>query len=235
MIIIPTCFPGIELIKLIDELIAEDISLKDKIIIINDHSNNSEAELILNTLESKGLKIINNSNVKGKGSAIKKGIEYSTEHKSEYVVIADSDGQHKSKDIINIMKVGIEYDKFIIGSRNFDQKIPLRNRLGNKISSYLYFLITNYKIKDCQCGLRYVPNRYFNLLLEIEASNFDFEMYSLYQIMQKEEIKKVNIETIYSKENYITNYRIILDSFKILIIFFKIIVNIKRKNKKIHK
>ena len=47
--------------------------------------------------------------------------------------------------------------------------------------------------------------------------------------------KKVNIETIYSKENYITNYRIILDSFKILIIFFKIIVNIKRKNKKIHK
>ena len=80
-----------------------------------------------------------------------------------------------------------------------------------------------------------MPNRYFNLLLEIEASNFDFEMYSLYQIMQKEEIKKVNIETIYSKENYITNYRIILDSFKILIIFFKIIVNIKRKNKKIHK
>ena len=47
--------------------------------------------------------------------------------------------------------------------------------------------------------------------------------------------KKINIETIYSKEKYITNYRVIFDSFKILIIFIKIIINIRQKYKKIHK
>ena len=47
-------------------------------------------------------------------------------------------------------------------------------------------------------------------------------MYTLFKIMQTDHILQENIKTIYSKENYTTNFRILIDSFKIILVFIKI-------------
>ena len=181
------------------------------------------------------IKVINNEFSRGKGAAIRCGLEYCKSKGSDYVLIADSDGQHDYNDVLNILKIGLEKNKFIIGSRNFDDKVPFRNRIGNKLASYLLYIITNIKIRDTQCGLRYIPSKFFKILISLQLNNFDFEMYTLFKIMTFQKIEIVDIKTIYSKENYTTNFRVFFDSIKILFIFFKIFIKIKKENKIIHK
>ena len=234
MIIIPTCLPSKDLLDLVDSLIGSKQILVKDLLIINDHSDINLSENIFKILNEKNIKIINNDGSKGKGAAIKLGVNYANSNGANYVLIADSDGQHHFSDILNILNLGKKNSKFIIGSRNFSSNVPLRNRYGNKLSSLLYFIMTKFKIRDCQCGLRYVPKKYFQILINTKVNNFDFEMYTLFKIMQTDHILQENIKTIYSKENYTTNFRILIDSFKIILVFIKIFFKIRKESKKIN-
>jgi len=234
MIIIPTCLPSKELLDLVDSLIRTNKILTKDLLIIDDHSNESLSKKIFSILKEKKINILNNDGIKGKGAAIKLGINYANSIGANYVLVVDSDGQHHFSDILNILNLGKKENKFIIGSRNFNSNVPIRNRYGNKLSSFLYFLMTKFKIRDCQCGLRYIPKKYFQILINTKLNNFDFEMYSLFKIMQTDNILQENIKTIYSKENYTTNFRIVIDSFKIILVFIKIFIRIKKESKKIN-
>lgn len=234
MIFIPTCFPSKDMIVLIKKIINRDSNLKNEIVVINDHVENINNNKYFKVLKELNITVINNEYAKGKGSAIKSGLIYCLENNSKYALFADSDGQHDFEDVINIHKVGESTKKFVIGSRNFENNVPIRNKLGNKLSSLIFYFVTGITLRDTQCGLRYIPNRFFKMLVNINLQNFDFEMFSLFKIISLEKIKIINIKTIYSKDNYITNFRILIDSFKILLIFFKIFIKIKKENKTIH-
>lgn len=234
MIFIPTCLPSKDMSLLINKIINKDNNLKNEIVIINDHIENINNNIYFNELKELNIKVINNIYSKGKGSAIKSGLKYCLENNASYALFADSDGQHDFEDVINIHKIGKSTKKFVIGSREFDRNVPMRNKLGNKLSSFLFYFVTGIKLRDTQCGLRYIPNRFFKMLVNINLQNFDFEMFSLFKIISLEKIQIINIKTIYSKDNYTTNFRIFNDSLKILLIFFKIFIKIKKENKTIH-
>ena len=148
---------------------------KIKIIIINDGSQTNNQFF---KLSNKNALIIKNKKNMGKGFSIKKAFRFILKKKSNIdgAIIADSDGQHSISDINKILKFySKNSNKFIIGQRKFRFfKTPLRNYIGNSISS-LIFLIKFRVYIDTQCGLRAIPVKYIKKSIKIKANDYSLE------------------------------------------------------------
>ena len=219
MLIISTCYPSNTLISVVVELTNKYNFQTSEIVVIDDYSKNKESIKIFNKINLMGCSIIKNTGIKGKGSSLRKGIKHALKSNANYVITADSDGQHLPRDISKIKNTGLKKNEFVLGYRNFDKRVPFRNKFSNKISNWIFYKITNYKINDSQCGLRFIPKRYFNSLIKIKYNKFDYELVTLFKILQENTIEQTRISTIYSQNKYITNFRYFVDTFLILKIF----------------
>ena len=86
----------------------------------------------------------------------------------------------------------------------------------------MFNIKTGKKLKDTQCGLRFIPQSYFNILLEIKENNFEFELICLFKLyFINVKIIPLKIDTIYFKYKKITHYKKVIDTIKILNIFVK--------------
>ena len=169
------------------------------VIIIDDGSNNKRIFSIAN---KKGYTVIEHNTNKGKGEAIKSGIRYYKKHfinKYKGIVMIDCDGQHRVWDMDKVGQEMIHSDKFTMGVRNFNiDGVPFRNKMGNKITSLVFKWMFGVYIKDTQTGLRGVPNRLIDTVLRIDGERYEYEINMLIDIVKmKEEIKEVEIETVY--------------------------------------
>ena len=169
------------------------------VIIIDDGSNNKRIFSIAN---KKGYTVIEHNTNKGKGEAIKSGIRYYKKHfinKYKGIVMIDCDGQHRVWDMDKVGQEMIHSDKFTMGVRNFNlDGVPFRNKMGNKITSLVFKWMFGVYIKDTQTGLRGVPNRLIDTVLNIDGERYEYEINMLIDIVKmKEEIKEVEIETVY--------------------------------------
>ncbi len=203
VVLIPCYNPNKKLLQLISELIKNDFK---KIIVVNDGSNRN-LEIFNKLKEYKNLDILEYKENKGKGYALKYGINYYLEnYKTLYkgIVMADADLQHSVSDIINItIKLLGNQDSLILGMRNFNEKkVPLSNKLGNKITSAIFSFLYGTHVHDTQTGLRGIPNRYLNLCLESKGKRFEYEMNMLIKFTkEKINILEVPISTIYFKKS----------------------------------
>lgn len=219
MIFIPVHNPNSELLKLVIKLIKIHSIKAYHIYIVNDHSKNQKSNKIFLNLSKLGCNIKSNKFSKGKGSAIKYSLNYARDKKLKYILFADGDGQHTDVDIINIYSLGKKNKNFFIGQRSFENA-PALNRISNNFSNYLFNLITRLNLKDTQCGLRFIPDDCYDIIIEISENQFDLELASLFEINKnKKKIKPVNIQTIYFNTKYISNYNKIFDSLRIFKIF----------------
>ena len=188
------------------------------VIIIDDGSNNKRIFSIAN---KKGYTVIEHNTNKGKGEAIKSGIRYYRKHfidKYKGVVMIDCDGQHRVWDMDKVGQEMIHSDKFTMGVRNFNiDGVPFRNKIGNKITSLVFKWMFGVYIKDTQTGLRGVPNRLIDTVLKIDGERYEYEISMLIDIVKmKEEIKEVEIETVYdnNKKRY-SYFNPFKDSYRI--------------------
>lgn len=211
IIIIPAYNPDEKLIKLVKEL--KDYN--NKILIVDDGSNEQK---IFNKIKND-CEIIHNTKNLGKGAALKKGFKYILANytNSIGIVTADADGQHLSKDIEKIKnELFKSNESIILGVRNFNENgVPIRNKIGNKIMSYLYKIRTGLKIKDTQTGLRGIPKKYLNEIINIPGNRFEYEMNILNYFANKVGIQQIDINTLYSN-GIKTEFKTLKDSFNII-------------------
>lgn len=193
------------------------MGLRD-VIIIDDGSNNKRIFSIAN---KKGYTVIEHNTNKGKGEAIKSGIRYYRKHfidKYKGIVMIDCDGQHRVWDMDKVGQEMIHSDKFTMGVRNFNiDGVPFRNKIGNKITSLVFKWMFGVYIKDTQTGLRGVPNRLIDTVLKIDGERYEYEISMLIDIVKmKEEIKEVEIETVYdNNEKRYSYFNPFKDSYRI--------------------
>ena len=213
--IIPSLNPDDKLIKIVNEL----MNNYSKIIIVND---GSESDEIFNKLkEYKKCVVLTHKTNLGKGEALKTAFDYYEKNLSNKylgVITMDSDGQHLVSDVIEMSKLLEEKDKFILGTRLFNTKsTPLRNKLGNRITSRVFKWFYKVYIKDTQTGLRCIPNRLIKEIINIPGSRFEYELNMLIKLTKlKEEIIEYNIKTVYLKNsNKKSHFKVISDSIKI--------------------
>ena len=219
--IIPSLNPDNKLIVLVNELIENNFK---KIIIVND---GSESKDIFDKLSEKEECVILTHEVnKGKGCALKTAFKYYKDNLSnDYsgVITLDSDGQHKVSDAKNISNVLVDNDMFILGTRLFNTKeTPLRNKTGNRITSFVFKWLYGVYLKDTQTGLRAIPNRLIDLHLNTTGDRFEYEINALIDLVKaKVKILQIDIKTVYlENSNKNSHFNPFVDSYRIYKIMF---------------
>lgn len=224
VLIIPAFNPDKTLVNLLSEHHA--LNCGQHCIVVNDGSK-PDLLPIFNELEDMGYTVLHHAHNQGKGTALKTAMNYYLAHLSESspgVITADADGQHSLKDIIHLSKLFPEEpNKLHLGVRHISQAgIPLRSRLGNVFTKFVFNLLTNNKVQDTQTGLRAIPVDLIKYLVMSKTSRYEFE-FEMFFIAKKHhfEIKQIPIETIYIDHNKGSHFNPLFDSLRIYFIFIR--------------
>lgn len=214
IVIIPAYEPEEKLIPLTQQLIAKDL----EVVVVDDGSGENYLP-IFNQLT--GATVLTHPENKGKGEGLKTAYRYIKEtyaNEEVAIVTADSDGQHSPEDIMHIAtRASLENDSLVLGVRNFDgAHVPLRSRVGNKITLKIFELTSGTKISDTQTGLRGFSSAHLEKMLEISGSRFEYEM-NVLMVWAKEKrpFCELEIQTIYENKNEGSHFNPLRDSFRI--------------------
>ena len=156
---------------------------------------------------------------RGKGEALKTGLRYILEHFAlpYTVVTVDADGQHRIGDICLVTEASeMHPEALILGSRQLGSGTPLRSKMGNTITRWVYRLATGSGVHDTQTGLRGFTDKTVERLLEIPGSRYEYEMNVLMEFSKNRvPIQEVPIETVYLDNNSASHFDTVKDSFRI--------------------
>lgn len=219
VVLIPAYKPNEKLISLTDSL----LELKRfRIVIVNDGSGNPY-DGIFEKLKEKAIVLVHPQN-KGKGAALKTGISYVKDNLPScgYIVTADADGQHSVEDILKLADEVEHIGGFVLGVRRFTGKVPLRSRLGNSITRFVFSAVSGVKVSDTQTGLRAFDASLFSFMTEINGDRYEYETNVLLQAAKsKIKINEVEIHTIYEGKNESSHFNPLWDSIRIYLKIFK--------------
>ncbi|MCR5784470.1 MAG: bifunctional glycosyltransferase family 2/GtrA family protein [Eubacterium sp.] len=211
--LIPAYEPDFSLLNLVYELNDNNFD-----IIVVDDGSGKKYSPIFNACQSVAA-VISYPDNKGKGTALKTGLIYIRENFiGPYVVVTvDSDGQHKVKDVINVCEEAAKHpESLVLGSRKFDNDVPLRSKFGNTVTRFVYRITSGMKVYDTQTGLRAFSQSLISRLCEIEGERYEYEMNVLMNFAKENRnIKEVWIETVYIEDNKSSHFNTIKDSWKI--------------------
>ena len=170
-VIIPA-FNEAPTIRQVVEAVTE-VPIDTEIIVVNDGSTDETSEILEQMCAELKLKIIQCKENRGKGSAIRLGLQQVT---GEFVVIQDADLELCPRDLIPILEVlqkGIA--KVVYGSRflNGKQQASLRTYIANRMLASFTNLLYHVRITDeATCYKAFSTNLVANL--NLTAQGFEF-------------------------------------------------------------
>ncbi len=211
--LIPAYEPDELLINLLKELAAAGI----KAVVVNDGSNEQYSEVFRQA--AKFATVLGYEQNRGKGYALKFGLNYINEHiQGRYVIVTlDADGQHTVEDAERVCAVAQQKPgSLVLGSRKQNGNSPLRSRLGNFITRKVYSLSTGRTISDTQTGLRAFDAQLLPFLLQVPGERYEYEMNVLLAAVREEiNIEEVTIQTIYLDDNRRSHFSAVRDSWRV--------------------
>lgn len=224
VLVIPAYNPDERLIDLVSTFKAR--CPQQECIVINDGSK-SACDSIFKAIEAQGVTVLHHGENYGKGEALKTGMRYFLHHYAKDsigIVTADADGQHTVSDMIKISEAMLNQPKHLhIGVRSTStQNVPLRSRLGNKLTRILFNRMTNNQILDTQSGLRGIPVDLMKKMIQSKSSGYEFE-FEMFFIAKKLNIPilQTAIQTIYINNNESSHFNPVVDSLKIYYVFLR--------------
>lgn len=220
--LIPSLDPDSKMGEYVRELIDAGAS---SILLVDDGSK-LENKFHFKELEQfKEVTILTHEVNKGKGAALKTGMQYVLNNMPgiKGIVTADADGQHACDDTIATALELLKTNEIVFGTRNFDEEIvPFKSRNGNKITTFVFELLHGKHVNDTQTGLRGLPINFVKKCVELKGDRYEYEIMMLIQIARdNREIIELPIKTIYFESNRASHFNPIKDSFKI----YKIMLN----------
>ena len=122
--------------------------------------------------------LIEFSHNRGKGAALKAGLEAALADGFTHAITLDADGQHRPEDAALFLdNIQSDPSALWIGDRVVPykgSKQPLRSRAGRAFGAFWYRFFTDKNIRDTQCGFRAYPLRE-TLGLGCAGKRFEFE------------------------------------------------------------
>jgi len=160
--------------RTLDTVINGVLAFTDQIVVVNDGSTDSTAQIISRYPE---IKVVAYANNQGKGYALRQGFKCALELGYEYAISIDSDGQHYPDDLpLFVEKLAQHPAAIIIGARNMDQaSVPGKSSFGNKFSNFWFRVETGLKMNDTQSGYRLYPLVALNSISFV-TKKFEFEI-----------------------------------------------------------
>lgn len=201
------------LAKVIDEVLLQ----VDDVIVINDGATDNTSSILKNY---PNIIIIEFPKNKGKGYALKRGLQKARDLGFDYAITIDSDGQHFSDDIPVFMEaLQLEnHPVILIGSRNMKQEgVPKRSSFGNRFSNFWFWFETGIRLSDTQSGyraypLKAIPKKYF-------TTRFEFEIEIIVRSVWKGiPVKNIPIKVHYDLQDRVSHFRPYKDFFRISVL-----------------
>ena len=211
--LIPSYEPDQNLVELARKLREEGFT----VIVVDDGSGTNFKNIFESV--SRFATVLTHEHNRGKGQALKTGLEYIRNGFASGTVIVtlDSDGQHTVRDAKRLcMKASGNPGRLWLGSRSFNRKVPLRSRFGNKITRIVYRLSTGSRVSDTQTGLRAFTAEMIPFMLTVPGERYEYEMNVLLECSRRKiPIREIGIETIYIDNNSASHFNTLKDSCRI--------------------
>jgi len=128
-------------------------------VIVVDDGSRCPVDGVLSGAGIDGVRVIRYAPNRGKGYALRCGLDAAREAGFRYAVTIDADGQHFASDLERFAD-GIERtpDALLIGARNLAaDNMPSRNTFANRFSNFWYRVETGRQLGDTQSGYRLYP------------------------------------------------------------------------------
>jgi glycosyltransferase involved in cell wall biosynthesis len=191
---------------------------KYEIIVVDNGSIDSSVSIA----KKNKVKVINEE-LKGYGSALKKGIN---ESNGKYIVMLDSDCSYDTESIPKMIKMLDKGYDLVVGNR-FNQEskkdaFKLSRVIGAKVLTLIGNILFNTKIKDFHCGLRAFNTEKIKGL-DLQSNGMEFASEMIIKAKLKK-LKMINDNTKYFKDERIgkSHLNIFKDGFRHLKLINKI-------------
>ena len=123
------------------------------VLVVDDGSTDDTQE----KLKDLDIRILRHETNRGKGRALKTGLEAARKLGYRFALTLDADGQHDPADIPALVAAAGERT-LVIGSRNLTAEgMPSGNTFANKFSNFWFTVQTGRKLPDTQTGFRIYP------------------------------------------------------------------------------
>ncbi len=180
-IIIPTYNEEITILTILNKVKSVELidNISKEIIVVNDcSSDNTPSILEKYKKDNKDLEIIifNQKINKGKGAAIRKGIELSN---GDFIIIQDADTEYDPQNYNLLLKPILDgFADVVYGSRFVGGK-PHRilffwHSIGNKLLTFLSNLLSNLNLTDMETGYKLFKSEFIKKI-NLKENRFGFE------------------------------------------------------------
>lgn len=218
-IIIPAWQPDARLNSLVDALLQSEIGL---IVILDDGSVPPVRDGIA---EQTRVRVLRHGTNLGKGRALKTAMNYVLVERPGLigVVTADADGQHLAEDVLRVAAtLAGSPAHSVLGVRGFADDVPLRSRLGNAVTRYVFWFLARRRVSDTQSGLRGFPTATIPELLPLQGERYEYEMNVLAHLCRKNMPPiEIPIRTVYLEQNRSSHFNPIRDSMRIYFVLLR--------------
>jgi len=127
------------------------------IIVVDDGSSD---ETYQKAQQAEGVIVLRHFINRGKGAAMKTGIEATKILKADVVVTMDGDGQHDPRDIARMVQFVSDGNDVVLGTRTIDSRtMPFWKVLANKSGNFFTWLLYGLWVTDSQSGFRAFSRR----------------------------------------------------------------------------
>ncbi len=219
LVLIPAYEPDEALIGLTERLQVEGFS----VLVVDDGSGAGYRHIFEAVREfATVLTLAKNS---GKGAALKTGMKHIRKNmpQVENFITCDADGQHSVEDVCRVRDRLHKGDQFVLTVRKWKKDMPLRSKVGNKLSRFVYALLSNRYLSDNQSGLRGFARVHLDWLVKVEKNNYDYEMNMLYYAAKKNiRVSTLPIEAIYIDNNQSSHFNPVGDTVRIYRSLFRL-------------
>lgn len=220
IVLIPAYEPDARLVTLVTDLGQADPGTH---IIVVDDGSGAASNPVFDAVRALGAEVIGHPANQGKGYSLKVGFRHIlTRYPGADVVSADSDGQHRVRDILRVaarveQHAGRPGAPLVLGGRRFTGQVPLRSRLGNTLARQAFRFTTAQSIHDTQTGLRGYPAALLEGLIGVEGDRFEYELNTLLEASAAgRAIDEIAIETVYLDGNRSSHFRPVVDSLRVM-------------------
>lgn len=181
--------------SVISEVIAKIKKVGYKNIIVVDDGSSDKT---FAKAKTTSITVLRHALNRGKGAAIKTGIEAAKIMGADTVVTFDGDGQHDPKDIKKIIQLLEKGDSIVLGVRSFD-KVPILKRLANLFGNSFTWMIYGMSVKDSQCGLRGFSKSALDVI-DTQNDRYEYDSEVIREIYKnKLKYSEVPIKVYYTK------------------------------------
>lgn len=219
-----TVIPTYNNARTVADIVRRTMAVCKDVIVVNDGSTDST----MHELQPFGdtITLISYSRNRGKGYALRRGLEAARKAGFHYAVTIDSDGQHSPEEIPTLIDAlpasGTPRPTLIVGSRwqdvgnadNLPQGMPAGNTFANRFSNFWFLVQTGRRLPDTQTGFRVYPLRHLpclSLLTYRYESELELLVLSAWRGVN---IKPVPVSVSYPDDR-VSHFRPFRDFFRI--------------------